>query len=423
MAVQSHRLLSELTADSNGSQTDIDAAAVFDPDVFASSGPPFDAFERLRKDAPVHPVHLPGIEPTVWLCTRYDDVRAVSRDDGLFASRFGNTLVAVEMVESSAMLVGIDPPQHTHFRKLINRAFTPRNVLRLEESIRKTARGIVDDVIDKGQFDAVPDISAAISLSVIADVMGVPQADRHDIFRWSNAIGSLGIEDEDYAPDQSTIGNAVSEMFSYCRELTARRRAEGLQDDILSALLAAEIDGVGLNEDQLNEFFLLLSVAGNETTRNTLSHAILALSEHPDQRAALAAHPTLIPGAIEEMLRWATPVLHFRRTVTANTELGGQTLHEGDWVVIHYLSANRDEAAFEQPHRFNILRDDAAQHVAFGGGGTHFCLGAQLAKLEMRVMLAELYRRLPGLEVTGPPARLRSSFFHGIKRLPCSTGG
>ena len=238
----------------------------------------------------------------MWLCTNYDDVRTVSRDDNRFASRFGNTLVAVEMVQTSAMLPGIDPPQHTHFRKLINRAFTPRNVARLEDSIRGTARSIVDELIDKKHVDAVPDISAAISLSVIAEVMGVPQSDRNDIFRWSNAIGSLGIEDEDYAPDQSAIGVAVGEMFSYCGELVARRRAEGLRDDILSALLAAEIDGVGLSEDQLNEFFLLLSVAGNETTRNTLSHAILALSEHPDQRAAIAADPASIPGAVEEML-------------------------------------------------------------------------------------------------------------------------
>jgi cytochrome P450 len=251
---------------------------------------------------------------------------------------------------------------------------------------------------------------------------GVPRADRHEIFRWSNAIGTLGIEDEDYAPDQAAIGNALGEMFGYCGDLVARRRAEGRKDDILSALLSAEVDGVGLNEDQLNEFFLLLSVAGNETTRNTLSHAILALSEHPDQRAALAADPALIPSAVEEMLRWATPVLHFRRTVMATTELSGQTLNEGDWVVIHYLSANRDASAFERPREFDIHRSDAAKHVAFGGGGTHFCLGAQLAKLEMRVMLEELYRRLPNLEVTGPPARLRSSFFHGIKRLPCSTG-
>jgi cytochrome P450 len=420
VAVQGHRMLGDLAARSDGSQADQDAAVVFDPDHFATFGAPYAALGRLRRDAPVHPVDLPGIQPRVWLCTSYDDVRAVSRNDDLFASRFGNTLVAVEMLETSAMLPGIDPPRHTHYRKLINRAFTPRRVALLEAGIRQTARSIVDDVLEKGEFDAVPDVSAAISLSVIADVMGVPRSDRHEIFRWSNAIGSLGIEDEDYAPDQATIGGAVHELFGYCSDLVTRRRAEGLSDDILSSLLAAEVDGEGLTGDQLNEFFLLLSVAGNETTRNTLSHAILALSEHPDQRGALAADPSLIPGAVEEMLRWATPVLHFRRTVMAPTELSGQQLDEGDWVVVHYLSANRDDTVFNRAAEFDIVRKDAVKHVAFGGGGTHFCLGAQLAKLEMRVMLEELYGRLPNLEVIAAPARLRSSFFHGIKRLPCS---
>ena len=422
MTPQKHSLLTDLTPKSQGSQADLDARAVFDPDGFVRSGAPYDAFERLRLNAPVHPVDLPDIEPKVWLCTGYDDVKMVSRDDVTFASRYGNTLVAVEMVESSAMLPGIDPPRHTHFRKLINKAFTPRNVLRLEDNVRQTARVIVDDVIAKGDFDAVPDISAAISLSVIAEVIGVPHEDRHNIFRWSNAVGSLGIEDEDYAPEPATIGEAITEMFTYCTALVAKRRAEGARDDILSALLAAEVDGASLNDDQLNEFFVLLSVAGNETTRNTLSHAILALSDNPDQRAQLAADPSLIPVAIEEMLRWATPVLHFRRTVTTKTQLGGQTLEEGDWVVIHYLSANRDETVFAEPATFDIHRPDAAKHVAFGGGGTHFCLGAQLARLELRVMLEELYARVPNLQVTGPPSRLRSSFFHGIKSLPCTTG-
>ena len=229
MAVQGHRLLNDLTARGDGSQADVDAAAVFDPDVFASTGAPFDALERLRRDAPVHPVDLPGIEPRVWLCTNYDDVRTVSRDDNRFASRFGNTLVAVEMVQTSAMLPGIDPPQHTHFRKLINRAFTPRNVARLEDSIRGTARSIVDELIDKKHVDAVPDISAAISLSVIAEVMGVPQSDRNDIFRWSNAIGSLGIEARTtHRPIRDWCrGGRDVQLLRRAGGPTARRRAAG----------------------------------------------------------------------------------------------------------------------------------------------------------------------------------------------------
>jgi cytochrome P450 len=249
----------------------------------------------------------------------------------------------------------------------------------------------------------------------------VPTEDRMEVFRWSNAIGSLGIEDPDYAPTPEALGQAAAEMFAYCGELVKHRRKHGLTDDILSALLAAEVDGEKLNRDQLNEFFLLLAIAGNETTRNTLSHGILALSEHPEQQARLARDADAINPAVEELLRWATPVMHFRRTVTRDVEIRGQHIPAGDWVLLHYLSANRDEEVFDRADGFDVTRPDAG-HAAFGGGGVHFCLGAQLARLELRVMLEELYPNVPGLTVTGPPDRLRSSFFHGIKRLPCSTG-
>jgi cytochrome P450 len=241
-----------------------------------------------------------------------------------------------------------------------------------------------------------------------------------EVFRWSNAIGSLGIEDPDYAPTPEALGQAAAEMFAYCGELVAHRRKHGLTDDILSALLAAEVDGEKLNRDQLNEFFMLLAIAGNETTRNTLSHGILALSAHAEQRALLARDREAIPLAVEELLRWSTPVMHFRRTVTRDVEIGGQQIPAGDWVLLHYLSANRDEDVFERADEFDVTRADAG-HAAFGGGGTHFCLGAQLARLELRVLLEELYPGVPGLAVTAEPDRLRSSFFHGIKRLPCTT--
>ena len=232
-----------------------------------------------------------------------------------------------------------------------------------------------------------------------------PREDRMDVFRWSNAIGSLGIEDPDYAPTPAALGQAAAEMFAYCGELVEHRRRHGLTDDILSALLTAEVDGENLNRDQLNEFFLLLAIAGNETTRNTLSHGILALSEHPEQRALLARAPGAIPLAVEEMLRWSTPVMHFRRTVTRDVEIGGRQVLAGDWVLLHYLSANRDEEVFERADQFDVTRKDVG-HAAFGGGGTHFCLGAQLARLELRVLLEELYPRVPDLAVTGAPDRL-----------------
>jgi cytochrome P450 len=365
-------------------------------------------------------VQLPGL-PRAWLITKHADVRAVSRDTETFSSSTGNTLVRTDLDPKSAMLPAIDPPRHVHYRKLINQGFTARNVLRLEHHIRQVAGDIVADITEKGDFDAVPDISAELSLQVIAAVLGVPAEDRMEVFRWSNALGSLGIEDPDYAPTQESIGHAAAEMFQYCRELVAHRRTHGLTDDILSALLAAEVDGEKLNGDQLNEFFMLLAIAGNETTRNTLSHGVLALSHHPDQQALLARDPEAIKPAVEELLRWATPVMHFRRTVTRDIELRGQHIPAGDWVLMHYLSANRDEEVFERADEFDVNRTDT-EHAAFGGGGTHFCLGAQLARLELRVMLEELYANVPGLAVTAEPDRLRSSFFHGIKRLPCTTG-
>ena len=411
-------LVRSLVPEKQDTVADRDAAAVLNPDTFVT-GAPFDALTRLRANAPVHPVQLPGL-PRAWLLTKHADVRLVSRDTDTFTSSKGNTLVEVVAAPTSALLPGIDPPRHVHYRKLINQGFTVRNVQRLEPHMRQVARDIVANIAAKGEFDAVPDISAEMSLQVIADVLGVPAEDRMEVFRWSNAIGSLGIEDPDYAPGPEALGQAAAEMFTYCGELVAHRRNHGRTDDILSALLAAEVDGEKLNRDQLNEFFLLLAVAGNETTRNTLSHGILALSQHPEQQALLARDPDAIKPAVEELLRWSTPVMHFRRTVTRDVEIRGRQIPAGDWVLLHYLSANRDEDVFERADEFDVTRPDAG-HAAFGGGGVHFCLGAQLARLELRVMLEELYANLPDLTVVGPPERLRSSFFHGIKRLPCST--
>ncbi|HVV74812.1 MAG TPA: cytochrome P450 [Mycobacteriales bacterium] len=400
-------------------QADADAAVVFDPDTW-TEGAPYDALERLRATAPVHRVELPKLPP-IWLLTRHEDVIRVSRDDATFSSSTGNTFVPVPAGPDSAMLPSLDPPRHTTIRRLVNQAFTARNVGRLEARIRGIARSIVDRVLDLGEFDAVPEISAEMSLQVIAEVMGIPQADRLKIFEWSNAIGSLGIEDPDYAPDPRSLAEAGAAMFAYCQELVTERRTAPPRDDIIGALLAARVDDEALTDAQLNEFFLLLAVAGNETTRNTLSHSIDGLSQSPHQRERLAAPSGATPGVVDELLRWSTPVLHFRRTATQDTEIAGQRIAAGDWVVMHYLSANRDQRVFAEPHRLDVSREPGP-HVAFGGLGTHFCLGAQLAKLEIAVMLDELYTRVPSLVTTAEPTRLRSAFFHGIKSLPCSVG-
>ena len=395
-----------------------DARDVFDPDVFVV-GAPYAAMARLRREAPVSRVELEGLPP-IWLVTRHEDVADISRDHERFSSAQGNTFFPLVVPDTSALLANLDPPRHSHFRGLINKGFTPRAVMRLEDRIREIAASIVGSILsDTGEFDVIESLSAEISLQVIAEVLGVPLEDRRKIFDWSNAIGSLGIEDPDYAPTPDALSKAGGAMYKYCIALLESRRDEP-KDDIVSALLAAEVDGERLTIPQLNEFFLLLAVAGNETTRNTLSHGMLQLSQHPEQRRALASNPSLIPGAVEEMMRWTSPVMHFRRTLTQDLVFGGQHLREGEWAVIHYLSANRDEEVFDSPELFDITRNPNP-HVAFGGGGLHFCLGAQLARLEMRVMLEELFKRTAGLEITGEPARLRSAFFHGIKRLPART--
>lgn len=390
------------------------ARQVFDPDVWVN-GAPYEALAELRATAPAQRVVLDGLPP-ITLVTRHEDVSAISKDNDTYSSAQGNTFFTLEVPETSALLANLDPPRHTHFRSLINKGFTPRAVARLEDRIRVIAADIVDGLVEQGSFDVVEAMSAEISLQVIAEVLGVPMEDRRKIFDWSNAIGSLGVEDPDYAPSPESLAVAGMEMYQYCIALLEDRR-DSPRDDIVSALLQAEIDGERLTIPQLNEFFLLLSVAGNETTRNTLSHGIHQLALHPEQRAKLAADPSLIPGAVEELMRWTSPVLHFRRTLTRDTVLHGTEIKQGEWVVIHYLSANRDEQVWGDAASFDAMRT-SNQHVAFGGGGSHFCLGAQLARLEMKVMLEELFKRTGGLEVTGDPARLRSAFFHGIKRLP-----
>jgi cholest-4-en-3-one 26-monooxygenase len=242
----------------------------------------------------------------------------------------------------------------------------------------------------------------------------VPQEDRHQIFDWSNRL--IGSEDPEYEGSVETAFEASAELYAYFNRLAAERRVDP-RADLVSVLNVAEVDGDTLSELELDLFFLLLSVAGNETTRNLIAHGMLALMEHPDQRAKLLANPDLLSGAVEEMLRWGTPVMQFRRTATEPTMIRDQPIAEGDKVVIYYMSANRDETVFEDPYTFDITRSPN-EHVAFGGGGPHFCLGANLARLEIRVMFEEILRRMPEMEMTGPAQRLRSNFINGIKHLP-----
>jgi cholest-4-en-3-one 26-monooxygenase len=272
----------------------------------------------------------------------------------------------------------------------------------------------------KGDCDFVVDVAAELPLEVIAELLGVPREDRHKLFQWSNRM--VGSDDPEYQVAEDAVTEAQIEMFMYAQALAAERRAQP-RADIVTTLLEAEIEGDQLTEMDFNLFFMLLSVAGNETTRNAIAHGMNAFLEHPDQWELLVSDPGRhIAGAVEEILRWASPVMYFRRNATRDITLGGQSIKAGDKISLWYISANRDESVFDEPFRFDITRDPNP-HIAFGGGGPHFCLGAQLARLEIRLLFEELARRVPRLEALGAPDRLRSNFIGGIKHLPVRLAG
>jgi cholest-4-en-3-one 26-monooxygenase len=280
--------------------------------------------------------------------------------------------------------------------------------------VRELTARIVDEVIERGECDFVVDVAAELPLQVIAELLGVPNADRHKLFEWSNRM--VGSEDPEYFVSETEVQTAQIEMFMYANGLAQERR-ENPRDDIVTTLLEGEVDGDRLSEMDFNLFFLLLTVAGNETTRNSISHGIRAFCEHPDQYRALVDDPSLAVSATEEIVRWASPVMYFRRNVTKDTVIRGQQLKAGDKVAIYYCSANRDEDVFDRPFEFDISRDPNP-HIGFGGGGPHFCLGANLARLEIRVLFEELARRMPDIELVGEPDYLRSNFIGGIKHMP-----
>jgi cholest-4-en-3-one 26-monooxygenase len=296
----------------------------------------------------------------------------------------------------------------------VNKGFTPRMINRLHDRVREVARDIVAGIAERGECDFVVDVAAELPLQVIAELMGVPQSDRHMLFEWSNRM--IGSEDPEYAVTNEVAQSAAIEMFAYANELALHKRANP-SDDIISVLLQAEVNGERLNDIEFDLFFELLAVAGNETTRNLISHGMLALIEHPDQRRMLLDEPDLLDSTVEEMLRWASPVMYMRRTARSDYEIKGQTIREGDKVALWYIAANHDPDVFEDPHRFDILRHPN-EHEAFGGGGPHFCLGSHLARLEIKVMFEEVLARIPEMELAGDVQRLRSNFINGIKHLP-----
>jgi cholest-4-en-3-one 26-monooxygenase len=397
---------------------------LLDRDRFAESIP-HEWFTWLREHDPVHFHEEPG-GPGFWVVSRHADIISVNRDAASYSSdamRGGVVVIEEAMAERAKeaasaggkLMLELDPPDHTRYRKLVNRGFTPRMIGEMELHIRELTNGILDRALASGEGDFVVDVAAELPLEVIAELIGVPHDDRHKIFEWSNRM--IGSEDPEYRVSDEEVAAAQIEMFMYAQQLAEQRR-QSPSDDIISALLSADVDGESLSDMDFNLFFLLLSVAGNETTRNAISHGMNAFLEHPDQWALYRSDPEAHQaGATEEVLRWASPVMFFRRNVTRDVQLGDRSLHEGDKVTLWYISGNRDEGVFDDPFRFDITRSPNP-HIAFGGGGPHFCLGAQLARMEIHVLFEELARRVDHVEGLGEPSRLRSNFIGGIKHLP-----
>jgi cholest-4-en-3-one 26-monooxygenase len=379
---------------------------------------PHEMFEVLRRDAPVW--FHPGTDEVegFWCIVKHADLVELSRDYGHASSALGGITLHDASTEDlelqRQMMLMMDPPNHTKLRLLVNKGFTPRMIGRLDEHIRDIAKAIVDEVAPRGECDFVTEVAAQLPLRVIVEMMGVPDADRPKIFEWTNRL--IGSEDPEYNVSRDEAIGAATEMFMYSTELAAEKRANP-GDDIISTLLQAEVEGNRLTDTEFNLFFQLLAVAGNETTRNLISNGMHFLFEHRDQWAKLVADRSLLPGAIDEMLRYASPVMYMRRTAPEDFELRGQTIRAGDKMALWYISANRDEEKFDDPNLFDITRSPN-EYVAFGGGGPHFCLGANLAKLEIRVMFEELLTRLPDIELAGDIKRLRSNFINGIKHMP-----
>jgi cytochrome P450 len=389
------------------------------------------AFTTLRREAPITFFEVPEFAgfPTGaghWALTTYDDVRHASRHPEVFSSIPTSTAlndVPVEIAEFVGSMISLDDPRHLRLRGIVNRAFTPKVLARIEESVRDRARRLVTQMVERhpdGRADFVESLAGPFPLHIICDMMGIPEEDEEKIFRWTSII--LGGGDEDIASDFETIVGAVTGLGEYGVALAEDRRANPT-DDLTTNLVRAEVDGERLSSSEIGSFFILLSAAGNETTRNAISHGMVALTRNPEQRHRWwNDFDAVAPTAVEEIVRWGSPIIFMRRNLTEDVEMRGVQMRAGDKVSMWYNSANRDERRFDNPWLFDVTRDPNPQ-IGFGAGGAHFCLGANLARREIRVLYEELRRRVPDIVAAGEPAILRSAFVHGIKRLPVAWRG
>jgi cytochrome P450 len=399
-------------------------------------GPPHEAFDQLRANAPVAWQHekeskrlkktmfgdkQPPSSPGFWVVTSHELVTEVSKNPALFSSALGGSQMFTADEDSlmalRLMLLNTDPPEQSRLRKIVTPAFTPRAINTMRESIETNARDLAESIAGAGTVDLVPTVSAELPARMLSDVLGMPTEDRHLIVKWSDAL--IGFEDAELHGDPADTTATFIELTEYGKAIAADRRITP-RDDMISRIANAEVDGERLTDDEFAMFWLLLIVAGNETTRNSLSGAVIALQEQ-GRWQELAATPERIPTATDELIRHVSPVMQFRRTATADVELGGQSIRAGDKVVVWYGAANRDPAVFDDPHRLNLDRDPNP-HLAFGIG-PHFCLGSRLARLQFGVMLGELLKHYPRLRIDGEVRRTWSTFIAGVAHLPVALEG
>ncbi len=398
----------------------VDHLDLLDPDTF-NGGVPEEKFQQVREAQPVFWFSQPGGHGEgFWVVTLAEDVQEVSRTPEVFSSAERGAIFSTgtaeeedEMIGSTSLLMlNMDAPDHSTLRRVVQRAFTPRVVRDLEPRLQAITDGILDRALAQGEGDFVRDVAAELPLLAICELVGIPAEDRGLIFDWTNRL--IGFDDPDFGTSAEDGQFAMMEMYAYANELALKRQADP-KDDVISLLLQSDFNGEKLTPDEFNVFFLLLCVAGNETTRNAISHGMQAFFDHPEQWELFKAERPAT--AVDEIIRWATPVIEFQRTAREDYVLRGQQIRKGDRVVMYYSSANRDASLLTDPDVFDITRTEN-EHVAFGGGGPHFCLGAQLARAEMRILFATLAERAPDIAATAPPRFLRSAFLNGIKAIP-----
>jgi len=392
----------------------------------------FDAFQRqehhamleqLRETEPgVHFIDEGDRGPGFWAVTRLDHLKEVNRQPAVFSSNARGTQMqepdessVTDEFQRDSLMLSMDPPKHTRYRRIVSRGFTPRMIGLLEDYLQNRTDMIIDRVCEQGRAEFVTDVSAELPLQAIAEMVGIPIEDRAKIFDWTNSM--IGADDPDFAATRDDVTAAFTELFVYSRALQTKRRNEPA-DDIITTLLSADVDGERLDETEFDMFFLLLCVAGNETTRNSITRGMHAFFEFPAQWEKYRSDPARYADtATEEIVRWATPVLNFRRQAMADYDLGGVKISAGDKVVMWHIAANRDPRAFDDPWAFDIERSPN-DHVGFGGGGPHFCLGANLARMEIRLMFKAIAERLGDIRLDGEVEYLRSNFIGGVKKMP-----